>query len=45
MMYHQKFSLTEIESMLPYEREIYIMMLTDQLEKENEEMEKVRRNR
>jgi len=35
-MQEHKYSLTEIESMLPWEREIYIGMLVDYIEKENE---------
>jgi len=43
-MYHHKFSLEELENMIPFEREIYLMLLTDQIKKENEEIEKVKRN-
>ena len=35
-MHHHKYSLTELEDMYPFEREIYINMLTDFLDKENE---------
>lgn len=35
-MQEHKYSLTEIENMLPWEREIYIGMLVDYIEKENE---------
>jgi hypothetical protein len=35
-MQEHKYSLTEIENMLPWEREIYIAMLVDYIEKENE---------
>jgi len=34
MQYH-KYSLTELENMLPWEREIYIALLTEYIEKEN----------
>lgn len=44
-MYHQKFSLTELEDMIPYEREIYLMLLTNQIEKENEEIAKLNKSR
>jgi hypothetical protein len=43
-MYHHKFSLEELENMIPFEREIYLMLLTEQIKKENEEIEKVKRN-
>jgi len=36
LMQEHKYSLTEIENMLPWEREIYIAMLIDYIEKENE---------
>jgi hypothetical protein len=35
LMQHHKYSLTEIENMIPWEREIYVSMLIDHLEKEN----------
>ena len=35
MMQHHKYSLTELENMIPWEREIYIALLTDHIEKEN----------
>ena len=31
-------SLTEIENMLPYEREIYLTLLNEHVKKENEKM-------
>jgi hypothetical protein len=34
LMQHHKYSLTEIENMIPWEREIYVSMLIDHLEKE-----------
>jgi len=33
-MYYHKWSLTEIENMLPWEREIYIALLKNQIEEE-----------
>ena len=36
MIQHHKYSLAEIEEMIPFEREIYICLLNDHLEKENE---------
>jgi hypothetical protein len=38
-MQHHKYSLTEIESLIPWEREIYVKMLIDYLEKEKQERE------
>ena len=34
MQYH-KYSLTEIENMMPWEREIYLALLKDHIETEN----------
>ena len=39
MQYH-KYSLTELDNMVPWEREIYIAMLVDYLEKEKERLNK-----
>jgi hypothetical protein len=35
-MQHHKYSLTELEEMMPFEREIYITLLTQFLKEENE---------
>ena len=36
MMQHHKYSLTELETMLPWEREVYIGMLVKHIEEEND---------
>jgi hypothetical protein len=36
MMQHHKYSLTEIENMIPWEREIYVTMLVEYIKEENE---------
>jgi hypothetical protein len=36
LMQHHKYSLTELESMLPWERDIYVTMLAQHIEEENE---------
>ena len=36
MVQHHNWSLTEIEDMMPYERDIYIAMLQNWIEDENE---------
>jgi len=36
MMQHHKYSLSELETMIPWEREIYIKMLMQHLEEEKE---------
>ena len=36
MMQHHKYSLTELDNMIPFEREIYIGLLMDYIKEENE---------
>lgn len=38
MMQHHKYSLTELENMMPWEREIYVTMLLKHLKDENERL-------
>jgi len=38
MIQHHKWSLTEIEDMLPYERDIYTTLLSNWVEEENERL-------
>lgn len=35
MVQHHKWSLEQLESMIPWEREIYVQMLIDYIEEEN----------
>ena len=35
MMQHHKYSLTELENMIPWEREIYLSLLQNYIEEEN----------
>ena len=35
LMQHHKYSLTEIENMIPWEREIYLGLLNQYIEEEN----------
>jgi hypothetical protein len=37
-MQHHKYSLTELENMLPWERDIYVTMLIQYIEQENEKI-------
>jgi len=39
MMQHHKYSLKELENMMPWEREIYIGLLTNYIQQENEKMQ------
>jgi hypothetical protein len=36
MMQHHHYSLTELNEMLPWEREIYVAMLVEHVKEENE---------
>ena len=40
MMQHHKYSLSELETMIPWEREIYITLLLDWIKKEEERQKK-----
>jgi len=40
MMQHHNYSLTELDDMMPWEREIYIGLLEEHIKKENDRMEK-----
>ena len=35
-MQHHKYSISDIEQMLPWERDIYVSMLTNYIKEENE---------
>jgi hypothetical protein len=35
-MQHHKYSLTEIENMMPWERDVYVQLLVEFIEKENQ---------
>jgi hypothetical protein len=39
-MQHHKYSLTELDNMLPYERDIYVALLLQHLEEEEERQKK-----
>jgi len=36
LMQHHKYSLTELEMMMPWERDIYVALLLQHIEEENE---------
>jgi len=42
-MQHHKYSLTELDNMMPWEREIYINLLMQFIEEENKEYERQKR--
>jgi hypothetical protein len=45
MMQHHKYSLTELENMIPWEREIYLSLLIKYLEEENEKIKMQQRSK
>lgn len=42
-MQHHKYSLTELENMMPWERSIYITLLMQHLEEEREQQKQLQR--
>jgi len=45
MIQHHKWSLTELENMIPFERAIYVEMLSNWIKEENERIEEQNRQR
>jgi len=45
MIQHHKWSLTEIEDMMPYERDVYTAMLQNWITEENERIKQQNQNR
>lgn len=43
-MQHHKYSLSEIENMLPWEREIYVSLLIDYIRHENDKLQIIKQN-
>jgi len=43
MAQHHKYSITDLENLIPYELELYSSMLIDYLERKKEEQEAARR--
>ena len=43
LMQHHKYSLTELENMIPWERDIYVAMLIQYLEEENQKLKERQR--
>ena len=39
-MQHHKYSLTELENMMPWERDIYLGLLQEHIQKENARIQK-----
>jgi hypothetical protein len=45
MVQHHGYSLTELENMMPWEREIYLGLLIEYIEEEKERVERENRRR
>ena len=43
-MQHHKYSLTELENMMPWERDIYVDMIITHIKEENEKTKEQNRN-
>ena len=43
LVQHHKYSLTELDNMMPWEREVYMGLLSQHIQEENERMERQRR--
>ena len=43
-MQHHKYTLTELDNMIPFEREIYVELLSQWIKEENERLEKEGKN-
>ena len=43
-MQHHKYSLEELDNMMPWEREIYIGLLVEYIKEENERIKKEQQN-
>ena len=39
LMQHHKYSLDDLENMIPFERDIYIMLLSQRIEEENDRIQ------
>jgi hypothetical protein len=42
-MQHHNYNLSDIEMMIPWEREIYVSMLVDYVKEENERLKQINR--
>ena len=45
MMQHHKYSLTELDNMMPWEREIYVGMLIEHIKEEEERIKREEQQR
>lgn len=45
LMQHHKYSITELEDMMPFERDVYIMLLSQFINEENNRMQQQSKGR
>lgn len=45
MMQHHKYSLTELDNMMPWEREVYVALLNQYIQEENERIKRKKNSR
>ena len=45
MMQYHKYNLTDLENMIPWERDVYIVMLVQHIQKENERIKQQSKRR
>ena len=43
LIQHHKYSLSELDNMIPFEREIYVIMLIEHIKEENERLKQQQR--
>lgn len=44
-MQHHKYSLTELENMMPWERDVYVSLLIQYIEEENRKLKQIQNER
>lgn len=45
LMQHHKYSLSELEDMMPFERDVYLMLLIQHIEEENKKIQEQQNSR
>jgi len=45
MMQHHNYSLNELDNMMPWEREVYVVMLKEHIKEENERLKRQQQRR
>lgn len=44
-MHHHKYSLTELDNLIPWEKQIFVKMLTDFIKEQNERLKLIQQNK